>query len=124
MKNMKTICAIRDVFRAMSDFENKFEQVYQITLNEAMILCAINCFSGKMTATNLSKQTNFTPSHTSKILRILEEKKLIIRTHDTKDRRLMHFTLSALGKERICDMEMQKVEIPELFKPLFKGAES
>ena len=51
MRNMKTICAIRDVFRAMTNFEASFEQVYQITLNEAMILCALKCSSERMTAT-------------------------------------------------------------------------
>ena len=101
MRNMKTICAIRDVFRAMTNFEASFEQVYQITLNEAMILCALKCSSERMTATNLSKQTDLSPSHTS-----------------------MYFTLSAAGRERVCDMEIQKVEIPELLKPLFKDAES
>ena len=80
MRNMKTICAIRDVFRAMTNFEASFEQVYQITLNEAMILCALKCSSERMTATNLSKQTDLSPSHTSKMLRILEEKGLIVRT--------------------------------------------
>ena len=65
MRNMKTICAIRDVFRAMTNFEASFEQVYQITLNEAMILSALKCSSERMTATNLSKQTDLSPSHTS-----------------------------------------------------------
>ena len=90
MRNMKTICAIRDVFRAMTNFEASFEQVYQIT----------------------------------KMLRILEEKGLIVRTLGSEDRRQMYFTLSAAGRERVCDMEIQKVEIPELLKPLFKDAES
>ncbi len=36
---MKTICVMRDVFKAMSRFETAFEKVYQISLNEAMILC-------------------------------------------------------------------------------------
>ena len=124
MRNMKTICAIRDVFRAMTNFEASFEQVYQITLNEAMILCALKCSSERMTATNLSKQTDLSPSHTSKMLRILEEKGLIVRTLGSEDRRQMYFTLSAGGRERVCDMEIQKVEIPELLKPLFKDAES
>ena len=124
MRNMKTICAIRDVFRAMTNFEASFEQVYQITLNEAMILCALKCSSERMTATNLSKQTDLSPSHTSKMLRILEEKGLIVRTLGSEDRRQMYFTLSAAGREWVCDMEIQKVEIPELLKPLFKDAES
>ena len=32
---MKTICAMREVFRAMSSFETAFEKVYRITLNES-----------------------------------------------------------------------------------------
>ena len=69
---MKTICAMRDVFKAMGNFETAFEKMYQITLNEAMILCALKEASEKVTATNLSKQTELSPSHTSKMLRILE----------------------------------------------------
>ena len=68
---MKTICAMRDVFKAMGNFETAFEKMYQITLNEAMILCALKEASEKVTATNLSKQTELSPSHTSKMLRIL-----------------------------------------------------
>ena len=52
---MKTICAMRDVFKAMGNFETAFEKMYQITLNEAMILCALKEASEKVTATNLSK---------------------------------------------------------------------
>lgn len=82
---MKTICAMRDVFRAMTSFESAFEKVYRISLNEAMILCTLKCSSERMTATNLSKQTDLSPSHTSKMLRILEEKELIIRTLGNED---------------------------------------
>ena len=33
---MKTICVMRDVFKAMARFEDAFEKVYQVSLNEAM----------------------------------------------------------------------------------------
>ena len=102
---MKTICAMRDVFRAMTSFETAFEKVYQISLNEAMILCTLKCSTERMTATSLSKQTDMSPSHTSKILRILEEKELIVRTLGNED--------------RVNELELDKVEIPELLKPLF-----
>ena len=45
---MKTICAMRDVFKAMGNFETAFEKMYQITLNEAMILCALKEASEKV----------------------------------------------------------------------------
>ena len=67
---MKTICVMRDVFKAMARFEDAFEKVYQVSLNEAMILCALQEASpNNMTATSLSKRTELTPSHASKMLR-------------------------------------------------------
>ena len=64
---MKTICVMRDVFKAMARFEDAFEKVYQVSLNEAMILCALQEASpNNMTATSLSKRTELTPSHASK----------------------------------------------------------
>lgn len=122
---MKTICVMRDVFKAMSKFEEAFESVYQVSLNEAMILCALQEASPKnMTATSLSKRTELSPSHTSKMLRILEEKELIVRTLGEEDRRLMQFHLSQKGKKLVGQLEVEKVEIPELLKPLFESVDS
>ena len=92
---MKTICAMREVFRAMSSFETAFEKVYRITLNEAMILCILKDATERMTATNLSKSTDLS-------------------------RRQMYFHLSSTGKQRVSELEVDKVEMPELLKPLFK----
>lgn len=117
---MKTICAMREVFRAMSSFEIAFEKTYKISLNEAIMLCALQDSVQKITATNLSKQTELSPSHTSKMLRILEEKDLIVRTLGDRDRRQMYFHLSQAGKQRIGDLKLDKVEIPDLLKPLFE----
>lgn len=117
---MKTICVMREVFRAMANFESAFEKVYHLSLNEAMILCALQESEQQMTATNLSKRTELSPSHTSKMLRILEEKKLIERTLGNDDRRLMRFTLTADGKKRVNELEVEEVAIPELLKPLFE----
>lgn len=116
---MKTICAMRDVFRALTDFESSFEKIYRLSLNEAIILCTLKCSTEKITATDLSKQTDLSPSHTSKMLRILEEKGLIIRSLGSKDRRQMYFQLSPAGRQRVDTLELDKVEIPELLKPLF-----
>lgn len=33
---MKTICAMRDVFKAMGNFETAFEKMYQITISAEM----------------------------------------------------------------------------------------
>ena len=120
---MKTICVMRDVFKAMARFEDAFEKVYQVSL--AMILCALQEASpNNMTATSLSKRTELTPSHASKMLRILEEKELIVRTLGEEDRRLMQFHLSQSGKKLVRQLALEKVEIPELLKPLFESVDS
>ena len=111
---MKTICVMRDVFKAMARFEDAFEKVYQVSLNEAMILCALQEAS----------PTELTPSHASKMLRILEEKELIVRTLGEEDRRLMQFHLSQSGKKLVRQLALEKVEIPELLKPLFESVDS
>ena len=121
---MKTICVMRDVFKAMARFEDSFEKVYKISLNEAMILCALQEASPKnMTATSLSKRTELTPSHASKMLRILEEKELIVRTLGEVYLRLMQFHLSQKGKKLVGELELEKVEIQELLKPLFESTD-
>ena len=35
---MKTICVMRDVFKAMARFEDAFEKVYHVPLDAAIIL--------------------------------------------------------------------------------------
>ncbi|MEY8686417.1 MarR family winged helix-turn-helix transcriptional regulator [Bacteroides sp. AN502(2024)] len=117
---MKTIYAMCDVFKAMRNFEKTFEKTYQITLNEAMILCALKEASEKVTATHLSKQTELSPSHTSKMLRILEEKGLIVRSLGSKDRRQMYFQLTPTGNQRVTELTFDKIKIPKLLRPLFK----
>lgn len=36
---VRTLCQIRDVYRAIYDFELNFQQVYDLGLNEGMLLC-------------------------------------------------------------------------------------
>ena len=109
---MKTICAMREVFRAMSSFETAFEKVYRITLNEAMILCILKDATERMTATNLSKSTDLSPSHTSKMLRILEEKGLIERKMLNGNRRTFHIFMTESGKknQKLVEETFEKIE--------------
>lgn len=53
---MKTICAMREVFKAMNHFEVAFEKVYQISLNEAIILCMLQETGHKVTASGVAKK--------------------------------------------------------------------
>lgn len=117
---MKTICMMREVFKAIGAFEEEFQQTYDLSLNEAMILCALNETGTPMTSTALSKRTELRPSHTSKTIRSLENKTLIKRTLSDTDKRLMYFSLSKTGKDKIENLSLEQVEVPDLLKPLFE----
>jgi len=38
---METLCKIRDVYRAIAEFEVQFTQMYDLSLNEGMLLCTL-----------------------------------------------------------------------------------
>ena len=38
---MEVLCKIRDIYRAIAEFEAQFEQAYGLSLNEGMLLCTL-----------------------------------------------------------------------------------
>lgn len=39
---METLCKIRDLYRAIAEFETRFEKVHHLCLNEGMLLCCLS----------------------------------------------------------------------------------
>ncbi|WP_455584127.1 MarR family winged helix-turn-helix transcriptional regulator [Bacteroides sp.] len=115
---MRTICMMRDIYKALAGFETQFEKVYGLSLNEAMILCALQEAKREMTSTDLSARTEMGPSHTSKVIRTVEEKGLIKRTLGEIDKRQMYFSLTPEGEKQLEAISLEKVEVPEMLKPL------
>ena len=109
---------MRDIFKALSGFEAQFEEIYGLTLNEAMILCALQEAREEMTSTALSSRTGMAPSHTSKVIRAVEEKGLLERSLGKTDKRLMYFKLTPDGRKKLEEVNLEKVEVPEMLKPL------
>ena len=99
---------MRELFKALSELETRLMEQYGVSLNEAMALCCIG--GDTLTASVISENTGLSASHTSKVIRSIEEKELIVRNLGDKDKR--HECLEAL--------KANEIEIPELLKPLFK----
>lgn len=116
---MNTICKMRDLYKALSCFENAFEKAYGLSLNEAMVLCALNESTDKMTSTALSSRTEMGTSHTSKVIRSVEEKGLIKRVLGTVDKRQMYFKLTPKGQKCLEEVLQDKLEVPEILRPMF-----
>lgn len=39
---METLCKIRDLYRAIAEFETRFEKAHHLCLNEGMLLCCLS----------------------------------------------------------------------------------
>lgn len=119
MEKIACICAMRDIWRAMNELEGDLQTTYGLSLNEAMTLCAIG--DETVPPSVISERTGLTPSHTSKVLRSAENKRLLVRRLGRKDRRQMFFTLTAPAKECLRRIRENGVTVPEVLRPIFQN---
>lgn len=112
---METLCKIRDVYRAIAEFEVQFIQKYDLSLNEGMLLCTL-FNSPKLTSSEIAEALGLSASNTSKVIRSVEEKKMITRLIGKEDKRQMRFALTAEGKNRITDIKNETFELSGLLK--------
>lgn len=112
---MENLCKIRDVYRAIAEFENQFVQQYNLSLNEGMLLCSL-LDHPRMTSGEIAEGLGLTCSNTSKLIRSVEEKKLITRIVGKVDKRQMQFSLTTEGKDRITSIKNSTLELPALLQ--------
>ncbi|MEG0039604.1 MULTISPECIES: winged helix DNA-binding protein [Bacteroides] len=117
---MKTICIMRDVYKALAQFETAFYQEYNLSLNEAMVLCCLEEAGCEITSTTIAERTEMGTSHTSKTLRSVEEKGLIQRSMGQTDKRQMYFSLTPAGKARLQELSLEKIEIPKQLRGIIR----
>lgn len=112
---METLCKIRDVYRVIAEFEVQFTRLYGLSLNEGMLLCTLLARS-KLTSGEIAEALGLSASNTSKVIRSVENKKLVTRLIGEEDKRQMHFSLTPAGKEKISDIKEATFEMPELLQ--------
>lgn len=112
---METLCKIRDIYRSIAEFEVQFMQMYDLSLNEGMLLCTL-LNSPKLTSSEIAEALGLSASNTSKVIRSVEDKKLISRLIGKEDKRQMRFSLTAEGKNRITDIKNATFEMPDLLQ--------
>lgn len=112
MKIDNALCSLRDIYRAIRDFELEFSQEHDLCLNEGMLLCTLcsEMYSSSEIATNLG----LTNSNASKVIRSVEEKGLIERRLGKEDKRQMYFVLSPEGKKKLKEIKEADSEIREV----------
>ncbi|MDL2209160.1 winged helix DNA-binding protein [Parabacteroides sp. OttesenSCG-928-O15] len=115
---VSTLCQIRDVYRAIYEFELNFQQSHNLGLNEGMLLCSLNAqtYSSNELATILG----LTSSNTSKVIKSVEKKRLIKRIVGKEDKRQMYFTLTELGRKKLESIKCAEFNIPESLRSVVK----
>lgn len=116
---MENICLMRDIYRAIQTFEADFLKVHRVCLNEAMLLCSLS--GGKRSAAEIAATNAMSPSHTSKVIRSVEEKGFVKRVLGEQDKRKMYFELTAAGKKCLEGMKCGSVAVPEILRPVFRA---
>ena len=114
---MEPICAIKDIYKTLYQFEKDFSEAYDITINEAMLLCCLKDGECK-SASVICDFIGLSNSRVSKIITAVEDKELINRTICKEDKRQMIFELSAAGKEKVKEMMSAELNIETLFNKL------
>lgn len=108
---MDTLCKIRDIHRAILEYESQLEKMYGLCLNEGMLLCSLSR-EERLTSGEIAELLGLTLSNTSKVIRSVEEKGLIRRIMGEKDKRQMYFSLTTEGRKRIETISCKEVDIP------------
>ncbi len=114
---MRLLCEIRDLSRAISDFENTFQKEFTISLNEGMTLCTLSC-AECLTSGQLAKKLGLSYSNMSKVIKHLENKDLIERCIGKEDKRQMLFSITENGKRLLDRINANEVTLPEKIKVL------
>ncbi len=110
---------MRELMIALSDFENKLMDTHGVSLNEAMILCALG--DECITASIIAERTGLRPSHASKVIGTLEAQGYLIRELGKQDKRQMYLSLTDVGKGCLEQIKRYEFEVPALLKPVFDG---
>ena len=96
-----TLCKIRDLYRAIAEFESSFSKTYGISLNEGMLLCTL-LDKGRMTSSELADALGLSHSKTRQV--------------GQKDKRQMNFIPTAAGRELITRIKAATFQLPELLE--------
>lgn len=118
MEKITCICVMRELMMALSDFENKLLDAHGVSLNEAMMLCALG--GECVTASVIAERIGLRPSHASKVIGALEERGYLKRELGKQDKRQMYLSLTNEGRKCLDRIKAYQFEVPDLLKPVFE----
>ncbi len=115
------LCLLRDIYRLIREFEIDFQQKHDLCLNEGMAVCSLK--NGQMTSSDLANRLGLSASNMSKVLRAIEDKKLVKRMLGEEDKRQMYFTLTETGFKKLGEMACEQNEMLQVLEMIYKTKE-
>ncbi len=116
---MNTLCKIREVSRAIAEFEQRFEQEYNLSINEGVLLCCL-ARHGELSSGEIAEVLRLTCSNTSKVIRSVERKGFVTRKLGEDDKRQMYFSLTLKGRTELDRLQPCTIALPELLTRFLK----
>lgn len=114
---MECICVIKDLYKALYQFEKDFAENNSMTINEAMLLCCMK--DGKPhTAGAICEYIGLSNSRVSKVITAVEQKGYIEREINKEDKRQMIFSLTESGWDMIRTMQSKDLQLERLLQQL------
>jgi len=110
---MEQICKLKDIYKALYQFEKEFAGQNGITINEGMMLCCLKNGSSK-SANELCNFIGLSNSRVSRVINSVEEKGYIKREMGTEDKRQMFFTLTESGASKVTEMLAKEIDFSRL----------
>lgn len=110
---MEEICKLKDIYKALYNFEKEFAEKNGITINEGMVLCCLKDGKPK-TANELCEFIGLSNSRVSRVINTVETKGFIKREIGSIDKRQMIFTLTKEGENKIKQMLSQEMNFSVL----------
>ncbi len=114
---MESICAIKDIYKVLYQFEKDFADLHQLTINEAMLLCCLKDNHSKSAGT-ICEYIGLSNSRVSKVITSVENKGFIERSISPEDKRQMLFSLTEAGKDKISQMMETELSFDGLYNKL------
>lgn len=114
------LCKIRDIYRAIAEYEISFEKKFGLGLNDGMVLCSLSK-TDQLSSGEIAGLLGLTTSNTSKIICSVEEKGLIQRTTGSKDKRQMYFSLTPKGEKLLKSIKSNPPVMPELLQGILES---
>lgn len=111
---MKNLCRIRDIQKALEEYELVFQKTTGLSLKESMVLCSLS--DAGCTSSEIAVKIDLSCSNCSKILGSVEKKGFIERFSGIDDKRNMFFQLTESGTLKLREIEENMPQIPPILE--------